>query len=286
MPDKKKKYRFRFIKAFSLPSDSRFVPDRGNFTKEQRMANFDNYKHLLDDVEWDFHEGPVATYGDWPVETREEYSLVGAGRCQIVREACESGKYNGIILLGGGDPGFLEAREIARGYNIPVTACAWSQMQVASMLGNKFSLIELSDNGVMYFYDLITRYNFAPHCASIRNINYVHPRRGYPAESIMSQREKALRGEKVEAVERAVTEAIDAIENDGAEGIIFGCSAGFWLQPYLQKRLLEIGWEAPVLEGYSCATSLAKTMVDLKVDTSGLFFPGVRPKKWRRKKVF
>jgi allantoin racemase len=102
----------------------------------------------------------------------------------------------------------------------------------------------------------------------------------------MNQREKAIRGEKVEAVERAVTEAIDAIENDGAEVIIFGCSASFWLQPFLQKRLLEIGWEAPVLEGYGCAISLAKAMVDLKVDSSGLFVPGVRPKKWRRRKVF
>jgi allantoin racemase len=50
--------------------------------------------------------------------------------------------------------------------------------------------------------------------------------------------------------------------------------------------LLEIGWEVPVLEGYSCAITLAKAMVDLKVDASGLFLPGVRPKKWRHKKVF
>jgi len=52
----------------------------------------------------------------------------------------------------------------------------------------------------------------------------------------------------------------------------------------LQKRLHEIGWEIPVLEGYSCAISLAKAMVTLGVDASGLAFPGDRPKKWRPEK--
>jgi len=47
-----------------------------------------------------------------------------------------------------------------------------------------------------------------------------------------------------------------------------------------------MGWEIPVLEGYSCAITLAKAMVSLGVDASGLTFPGDRPRKWRRKKVF
>jgi hypothetical protein len=47
-----------------------------------------------------------------------------------------------------------------------------------------------------------------------------------------------------------------------------------------------MGWELPVLEGYSSAIVLAKLFVDLGVDASGLKFPGDRPRKWRRKKVF
>jgi hypothetical protein len=50
--------------------------------------------------------------------------------------------------------------------------------------------------------------------------------------------------------------------------------------------LREIGWEIPVLEGYSCAIVLAKLFVDLGVDASGLQFPSERPKQWRKKKVF
>ena len=47
-----------------------------------------------------------------------------------------------------------------------------------------------------------------------------------------------------------------------------------------------MGWEVPVLEGYSCAITLAKAMVDLDVSASGLVFPSAKPKKWRRKKLF
>jgi len=285
-----RKYRFLFVQPFQLPNDSPFADKYHSavLTKEQRLRmNYLNIRPLLEDVEWDFHGGPAAPYGDWAVETREEFCYVAAARLPIVREACESGKYNAIILLGGGEPGFLESREIARKYRIPVTSCAFSQMHIAAMLGNKFSVIDFAESHNMYYYDLVVRHRFAERCASIRSIDYYHARPGHEGEStIADQREKALKGERSEAVERSVVEAIAAIEEDGAEVITFGCSDAFWLQPFVQKRLDEMGWEVPVLEGYSCAIVLAKLFVDLGVDASGLTFPSDRPKRWRRKKTF
>lgn len=290
MGEEKKKYRFLFIQPFQLPTDSKFADKYHSaaLTKEQRLRmSYLNIKPLLEDVEWDFHGGPPAPYGDWAVETREEFCYVAAARVPIVRKACESGKYNAIVLLGGGEPGFLESREIARQYGIPVTSCAFSQMHVASMLGNKFSIIDFAESHNMFYYDLVVRHHFADRCASIRSINYHHARPGHEnVDTIAEQREKALRGEPSEAVERAVREAVAAIEEDGAEVITFGCSDVFWIQSFLQKRLKEMGWEAPVLEGYSCAIALAKLFVDLGVDASGLAFPSDRPKQWRRKKTF
>lgn len=286
-----KKYRFLLIPAFSLPSSSRFSRkhQHTDLPKEQRLMayDYDHFMPLLEDVEWDLHEGALATYGDWPVENREEYTIAGVSRLPIVREACESGKYNAIILLGGGDPGLLESREIARKYNIPVTANAFSQMHIASMLGNRFSMIDITELSMMYIGNLVAQYRFTDRCASIRNLNYPMPRPGYEDEtSIFEEREKARRGEPSEAIERAVREAVAAIEEDSAEVITFACSGTFWLRPFVQQRLNEMGWEVPVLEGYSCAIALAKAMVDLGVNASGLTFPSDRPKQWRRKKIF
>jgi allantoin racemase len=204
-----------------------------------------------------------------------------------VRAACESGKYNGIVLLGGGEPGFPASREIARPFDVAVTACAFSQMHVASMLGNKVGVIDLAENHNMYYYDLVVQHGFAQRCASIRNINYPLPRPPNRGQSeVHLAKNRSQRGETSEVVEAALREALAAIEEDGADVITFGCSALFRLQPVLQKRLAALGWEVPVLEGYSCAITLCKSMVDLRVSSSGLVYPGAHPKKFRRKKLF
>ena len=289
MVQEKKKYRFLLILPFHLSANSAHATVQVNvdLPKEQRLMNYNNVKHLLEDVDWELDMGPRAPYGDWAVENREEFCLVAAARLPIVRKACESGKYNAIVLLGGGEPGFIESREIARPYNIPVTANAFSQMHIATMLGNKFSVVDLAESHNMYYYNLVVQHRFTDRCASIRNINYPLPRPGYQDEfTVLTDRDRALRGEPTRAVDLAFQEAVAAIEEDGAEVITFGCSGLFWLQPFLQKRLHEAGWEVPVLEGYGCSIALAKAMIDLQVNVSGLLLPGDRPKKWRRKKTF
>ena len=286
MQPEHKKYRFLLINPFSLPKDSpyhQFVPEG---PKETRLMNYNNVKCLLEDVEWDLHPGAPATYGNWPVDTKEEFCLAAAARLSPVRQACERGKYNAIVLLGGGEPGFLESTEIARKFNIPVTACAFSQMHIASMLGNKFSVIDMSELHNMYYYNLVIQHRFTERCASIRNMNFPLPRPGMGERTNRGQQAKALRGEKSEMVEAAVEEAVAAIEEDGAEVLTFGCSATFWLQPFLQQRLCALGWEIPVLEGYGCAIEMAKLMVDMQLTASGLTFPSDHPKRWRRKKTF
>ncbi len=282
-----KKFRFLLIQAFSLPPTSKYQLRPMQGPKETQLMNYPDFAHLLEDVNWDLHPGAPAPHGDWPVETREEFCLVAASRLPIVREACRSGKYNGIILLGGGDPGFPESREIGRNHQIPVTACADAQMHVAAMLGNKFSVIDISEVHSMRMRDLVVQYHFSGSCASIRNINFPLPRPPYGEERpIQQEKEKAARGETSDMLETSISEAVSAIEADGAEVIILGCSAAYWMQPFLQKRLGAMGWEIPVLEGYRCAIEQAKMLVNLNLDVSGLAFPSDHPRKWRRKKSF
>ena len=282
-----KKFRFLLIQAFSLPPTSKYQLRPMQGSRETQLMNYGDFANLLEDVDWELHPGAPAPHGDWPVETREEFCLVAASRLPIVREACRSGKYNGIVLLGGGDPGFPESREIGRGHRIPVTACAHAQMHVAAMLGNKFSIIDISEVHNMRMHDLVVQYNFIGRCASIRNINFPMPRPPYAQDrSILEEKKKAVRGETSDMLETSILEAIAAIETDGAEVIIFGCSAAYWMQPYLEKRLHSMGWEIPVLEGYRCAIEQAKMLVNLNLDVSGLAFPSDDPKKWRRKKIF
>ena len=282
-----KKYKFLLLNAFSLPADSPYAHRSMEGPKESRLMNYKDIKHLLNDVDWDLHNGAIASYGDWPVETREEFAYASAARLPIVKEACESGKYNAIVLLGGGEPGFKESREIAKKYNIPVTSCAHSQFHFATLLGNKFSVIDISDLHNMYYYDLVISHRMTDRCASIRNLNFPLPRPGVTVnEPIHEEKKRALSGQRSNMLDTAIEESIAAIEEDGAEVITLGCSAAFWLKPFLERGLSELGWDIPVLEGYSCAIELAKSYVNLQLDVSGLMVPNDHPINYRRKKLF
>lgn len=286
MPAENTAYRFLLIQAFSLPDNSRYALRRMDGPREARMMNYADVAHLLRDVDWELHGGARAPHGDWPVETREEFFLVGASRLPIVRAACEGGAYNAIVLLGGGDPGYLESREIGRRFGVAVTSCAHAQMHIAAMLGDRFSIIDISESHNMRMQDLVVQYRYTGRCASIRNIDFPLPRPPFDdTRPLHAEKERAGRGEVSEMLETSVRESVAAIEEDGAEVLVLGCSAAYWMQPFLQRRLAELGWDIPVLEGYRCAIEQAKVLVDLGVTASGIAFPVDHPKKWRRRKT-
>lgn len=279
--------RLLLIKPYSFPATSRYYQPPGALGREAQLMNYDDVAPLLADVDWDLHPGPVAPQGESFVETREEFARVGVARLPIVREACAGGQYDAIVLLGGGDPGFIEAREIGQRSNIPVTACAHAQMHVAAMLGNKFSVIDISEVHTMHTYNLVVQYRCVEKCASIRCLDFPMPRESNPdLPPLATEQAKAARGERSEMLERAITESVAAIEQDGAETIICGCSETYWMQPYLQGALHRQGWDVPVLEGYRAAIGMAKLLAGLGVSVSGLAYPSDTPKRWRRRKVF
>ena len=276
--------RFLLINPFRLPAGSRFIHRPVEGPKEVQLVNYKDIEHVLSDVDWDFHPGPETTHGDWSAANREEFAFVASDRLKIVRQACESGKYDAIVLLGGAEPGFQDAREIGKSFHIPVTACAFAQMHIASMLGDRFSVIDLYEAHAKYFAGIVVQHRFTERCASIRNIEYPLPRPGVEDEfPVRIQREKAMAGEHSEMLEACVRQAVAAIEEDGAEVLIFGCSATYWLRPFLQRRLQDLGWDVPVLEGQAAAIQLAKLLLGLRLNASGLTFPASRPARTRHK---
>lgn len=289
MSSSETRYRFFLIKPFRLPPESPYAFEPGSHDGDTpQLMNYDHleYKRLLDDVRWEVHSGPLAPYGDWMVENREEFAIVGAAVLPIVRQACESGKWNAIILLGGGEPGVFAAREIGKKHAIPVVSVGHAQMHVASMLGSRFSVIDLADNHSSHYASQIVQHGMADRCASIRLIDFPLPRPNHETpRSLAGERDKALRGEPCEAVGEAVQAAAAAVEEDGADVIMFGCSLTFWLQPFVQSGLKDLGWDVPVLEGFSCAISQARLLVDLGLDASGVAFPPDRPRRLHRKKL-
>jgi len=277
-------YKFILIPPFRLPDKDQYtVPaysEPADTPKVKRLLNSDFVLSHLENVDWDLHPGAEPPYGNWSVETREEFAYAATARIDCVREACESGKYNGVILLGGGEPGFLESREIGRKHGVVVTANAFSQMYLATMLGDSFSVIDIEGVHNVYYRDLVRTHQLQDRCRSIRSIGYSLPRPGdEDPDTLTEQCRAAERGERSAAVERAIDQAEAAILEDGAEVITLGCSMTFFLQPFIRDGLRARGWDVPVLEGYTAAIELAKLMINLGVNASGITYMGVRPQR-------
>ena len=153
-------------------------------------------------------------------------------------------------------------------------------MYLATMLGDSFSIIDIEGVHNVYYRDLVRTHRLEQRCRSIRNIGYSLPRPGDDdPDTLTAQFEAAGRGDYSAAVERAVDQAEAAIMEDGAEVITLGCSMTFWLQPYIRDGLRARGWEVPVLEGYTAAIELAKLMVNLGLNASGITYMGARPQR-------
>lgn len=211
---------------------------------------------FLKDIEWDLDEGVPAS----GVENREELAYVVPGVLRLVREACESGKYDAIIVIGGLEPGLYAAKEIGAAFGIPVVGFTSSEIAFACLLGNKYTIIDAMDSSAINIRQNVMSYGMNEKCASVRSI-----------ECLI---ETELKKKPPKAVDSFVRECIEAIEQDGADVIVIGCSVLTWIQPIAQQKLRESGYDVPVLHPFKCAIEMAKCLVNMKVSQSHYAFPG------------
>ena len=216
---------------------------------------------LLKGIEWELDEGVPGPM----VENREELAQVVPGVLKLVRQACESGRYDAIIIIGGLEPGLYAAREIGAQFNVPVVGCTSSEVGFAYILGHKYTIIDTLDNMAITIRQNMMSYGMNEKCASVRSIEW-------------PVREKLIH-DPPEAVDDFVRECIEAIEKDGADVIVIGCAALIYIQPLAQKRLKELGYEVPILHPFKCAIEMAKALVNLKVSQSKFAFPSTAPRK-------
>jgi allantoin racemase len=105
-----------------------------------------------------------------------------------------------------GDPALDATRELV---SIPVIKPAQASMSLASMLGERFSVVTVLRNVVPLFWRLARKYGFKSRLSSVRYI-----------EIPVLEIEK----EKIDVETKLINESKKAIEEDGADAIILGCT--------------------------------------------------------------
>ena len=150
---------------------------------------------------------------------------------QVITRVIEAEKegMDAVIIDCMNDPGMEAAREVV---SIPVIGAAQSAMMLAAILSHKFSVIGTAARDVYLNEVLIRRYGLTEKYASTRWVDI----------PVLDLREN-----QVKLLNALVEESLLAIRQDGAHGIVFGCTGMKGMAILVEKRLKERGIETIVI---------------------------------------
>ena len=166
------------------------------------------------------------------------------------KEGCDA-----VVIDCMGDPGLQGARECV---SIPVIGPCETSMHYASMLGHKFSVITVLERLRPQFENQSLLYGIPSKLASVKAVDI-------PVLELENDLE--------ETVNQLTLKSIEAIEQDHSSVMIFGCTGLFGCSEALQNKLLEKGYDVPVIDPIPLAVNTAYVCAKLKLSQSKHSYP-------------
>lgn len=196
--------------------------------------------------------------------SRADQALAGFDMIRLAKEAERTG-FGAIVIDCHGDPNLYHLREAVR---IPVLGVMQVAMHFCSLLAHSFAIIIPEEP--LYTRrskeDLVIRYGFESKVASIRMVSF-----NQPAEVVAElTRRKPIAEEIIEA---GVKVCIEAIKEDDAGAITFGCGVLLNAIGELVGRLKERGFDVPVVNPLPFAVEVARFLIAQKLSHSIMSFP-------------
>jgi len=175
------------------------------------------------------------------LEYRYYEALVLFDTLHVIKKAENEG-FDAAVIGCFYDPGLHEAREITK--KLVVTAPAEACLHIASTLGHKFSIIVGRDKWIPQMLDTVILYGLKDKLASFKSVGLgVYD--FHVDEKLTIQKLKEA--------------AKEAVEKDGAEVIILGCTIQFGFFRELQEFL-----QVPVIDAVVAPFKYAEFLVKLR----------------------
>ena len=191
-----------------------------------------------------------------PKSVESNYDAVLAGPDTVAKiMAAEKDGANAVVIDCMGDPALIAGRECV---SIPVLGPCQMAMSIASTLGHRYSVLSISRSTHAAFLRRAREYGMAQKYASTRSIDI---------------QVADLRAQSDLRRERLVAAARSAIEEDGADTLIIGCTQMFGAARQLEQDLLSAGYDIPVIDPVPMTVKFAKTLVETGLRHSKHAFP-------------
>jgi allantoin racemase len=187
--------------------------------------------------------GPASIESTFETVVAEPFAV------EKIMEAEQRG-FDAVAITCMCDCGLHSGREQV---NIPVTSAFESSVLLASALGLKFSIITVTNALIPLFHRNLRAIGLECNLASIRSVDI-------PVLNLqddIGRTREALLGE-----------AKKAVENDGAQVIILGCTGMAGMAQWLRQNI-----NLPVIDGLEAAIKLAEVLVDMRLSQSKLTYP-------------
>jgi len=178
------------------------------------------------------------------IESHYDEALATVGILETVREGVADG-FDGHVIACFGDPGYLAAREIARG---PVIGIAEAAFHVASIIATRFSVVTTLARTKIICEHLLQVHGFEHQCRRVRASGL----------EVLELEETGMA-----ACRDIVEECRRAVAEDEVGAIVLGCAGMADLAEHIQN---EIG--VPVVEGVTAATKMVEAIAGLGLGTS------------------
>ncbi|MFC1958599.1 aspartate/glutamate racemase family protein [Chloroflexota bacterium] len=245
-----------------------YTPTEGHFLVREILDDM-RKRGQLEGVEIDIDDG-------YPTEHRavnrdeEVLANITVGFLKRVREISELGKYDAIVTSGSIEPGFFAGRMISK---IPIAFCLHSAVHVASLIGDRFTIIELADPMAQIIRHYVQLYGLSHKLASVRTLSDSSTvTMGYVQKYKKEERVKVPEVKKL--IDDIVVQCTAAIEKDMADSLILGCPPLQCLEGDIRKKLDEAGYdEIQLISELPAAVEVAKAMVNMKLTQAPRAYP-------------
>lgn len=192
--------------------------------------------------------------GPASIESEFEAALCAPATIARIIEAEREG-VDAVVIDCMDDPAMRPGREAVR---IPVIGPCQTAMHIAAMLGHKFSVVTVLRRLRPQFENTAALCGLSTKLASVRWVDIA-----------VLELEQDLEHTR----QRLVEEATQAVEHEGAEAIIFGCTGLMGCAAAVRAGLLARGIDVPVIDPIPTAVSIAAALARVGLSQSKVTYP-------------
>ena len=194
-------------------------------------------------------QGPASIESDYDIAVAVPDSLGHVLRAE--QEGMDA-----VVIDCMADPGLFAARELV---SIPVVGPAQASMSLAATLADRFSVIGILERDRQMVHNLWRLYDLEGRGASVRVVDI----------PVLS-----LHDDEAELIEAMIAQAVQAISEDHAHAIVFGCTGMGGLADPIRQGLEQSGFAGiPVIDPTGVALKVAESLVALRLSHSKQTFP-------------